>query len=794
MPELTTEKPAALDVPPPVSKLRKWFALVVISVSQLMIVLDATIVTVALPTMTNDLEISPADRQWVMTAYLIAFGGLLLLGGRVADYLGRKKTFIIALLGFAAVSALGGFANELWLLLIARAGQGVFAALMAPAGLALLSVSFTDAKERSTAFAIYGACASGGSVIGLVLGGVFTDYLSWRWCLWVNTPIAIVAALVAIPFLIESKAAGKPRLDVPGALLATGGLVAIVYGFSEAERNGWSADRTMALLAAGVAILVLFVVVQAKVKEPLLPLRIVMHRSRGGANLAMLLAASSLMGAFLILTFYMQAVLGYSELKAGLAFMPFNAGVLLAMPLVARLGPRIPPRYLIVVGAASAAIEVGLIMRFQTDSGYATEVLPVMLFGGFGLGMVFLPTINCGTLGVDERDLGVAGAAINTSQQIGAALGIALANTIAANRASDFLEGKVPSPPNFLEAQVEGYQLSGFWAMVVAVVAGVVTFFLIDARKLDTASMEAVPPPPTGPAPAKAEPGFALDPAPGEPDRAVVSTQPMRIVPDYPDAKKISVTVRDQTGAAIPMTALTLLDQAGRGMSRTRTGEDGAGELTVPDLGSYVLVARAGGQPPQAMTVQVTGPTVPLEVVLQSISVLTGAVRGVNGHGPLPDATVTVTDAHGTVVATERTGPAGNYEVRNLTGGDYTLVVSAPRFRPEAMRVAVGGTGATRRDVELSASGQINGIALAGRHGGPLADAQVTLIDGTGTIVGSALTAEDGRYGFEDLHEGSYTLVATGFPPVSETVQVVAGEPVEHRVVLSHPPVARPPD
>src|SRR5882757_4288697 len=308
---------------------RRWKALAFIAIAQLMVVLDSTIVNIALPSAQADLGISDGNRQWVVTAYTLAFGGLLLFGGRVADLWGRKNTFIVGLLGFAAASALGGAAVNTQMLLGARALQGVFGALLAPAALSLLAVMFTDAKERAKAFGIYGAIAGAGAAVGLILGGVLTEYLNWRWALFVNIAFAITATIGALMYIHEpAQGRNRNRLDVPGVILASAGLVALVYGFSRAESDGWGAGMTIGLFVASVVLLGSFVVVEGRVKAPLLPLRVVTERNRGGVYLSLGLAIIAMFGLFLFLTYYLQIVRGYSPVMTGLAFLPMIVGMI----------------------------------------------------------------------------------------------------------------------------------------------------------------------------------------------------------------------------------------------------------------------------------------------------------------------------------------------------------------------------------------------------------------------------------------------------------------------------------
>ncbi len=435
----TSATSAASETSPDLgSASRRWLALAVIAASQLLIVLDATIVNIALPTAQNQLHISDANRQWIITAYTLSFGGLLLLGGRIADYTGRKRAFIIGLLGFALASAVGGLALNAGQLFAARALQGAFGALMAPAALSLLTVTFTDAKERARAFGVYGAIAGGGGAIGLLLGGVLTEYASWRWTLLVSTPIAIVAAIAATRFISESRAAGNTRYDLPGAITSTAGLVSLVYGFTKAASDGWGATSTVSFLAAAVVLLVAFVVIETRSKHPLLPMRVILDRNRGGAYLSALLIGVGLFGVFLFLTLYLQLILGYSALMTGVAFLPFTVGIIAGAGVSAQLLPRVGPRLVMFSGLLIAAIGMVLLTRIGVDTAFWTHVFPGELVISFGLGITFGPMSNTALVGVSDHDAGVASALINTTQQIGGSLGTALLNTIATSVAASY--------------------------------------------------------------------------------------------------------------------------------------------------------------------------------------------------------------------------------------------------------------------------------------------------------------------------------------------------------------------
>ncbi|MFI1165943.1 DHA2 family efflux MFS transporter permease subunit [Streptomyces sp. NPDC020801] len=465
----------------------RWWALVVIAMAQLMVVLDATIVNIALPSAQQALHISDGNRQWVITAYSLAFGGLLLLGGRIADLVGRKRTFVIGLIGFAGASALGGAATSSGMLFGARALQGAFAAVLAPSALSLLTTTFTDPRERGKAFGIYGALAGSGSAIGFIVGGLLTEYLNWRWCLYVNVPIALVAVLGAFVLLHGRPGHPGARLDVPGVVLGCGGLVAVVYGFSEAEARGWTDPLVLSLFAVGVALLVAFVWWQTRAPMPLLPLHIVRERNRAGCFLTMLLAVIGMFGLFLFMTYYLQGILGYSPLKTGLAFLPLTAAIIFgATQVSARLLQRVPPRMLMVPGMLLAASGLLLLTRLTVQSQYTSEVLPALLLMGLGMGLTFMPVFATATAGVAPQDSGVTSATVNTSQQVGGSIGTALLNTIATTSSAAYITAHLRSPADRArvvpEGVVHGYTVAIWWAAGVMLLAGLVAGLMVTAR------------------------------------------------------------------------------------------------------------------------------------------------------------------------------------------------------------------------------------------------------------------------------------------------------------------------
>jgi len=475
----------------------RWRMLAVIAVAQLMIVLDGSIVNVALPQMQEALGILDANRQWVVTAYTLAFGGLLLLGGRIADYWGRKRTFMVGLAGFAFASALGGIAPSQEYLFAARGLQGLFAAMLAPSALSLITVAFTETHERTKAFGVFGALSGGGAAIGLILGGVLTDGPGWRWVMWVDVPLALITALFAWKIVRESKSDGHPSYDIPGALLATFGLLSLVYGFtrvSEAE-NGWADPLAITCIVLSVVLLGTFVLVQQRVKNPLLPMRIPANPVRGGSYLTFLLVGAGLFAMFLFLSYYMQGVLGYSALKAGLHFLPFSLGIILTAGIVARILPRTGPRPLMLGGLAMASAGMMLLLRIQPQDQYWTHVFPSLVMMSIGMAFVFIPASSTALLGVNPRDAGVASALLNTAQQVGGSVGLALLSTLSLSAQTSSIEkiglgeytdaaGNVFQAPQ-PESLVAGFHAGFMWGAVLLILGLLATAVFVRIKRDD---------------------------------------------------------------------------------------------------------------------------------------------------------------------------------------------------------------------------------------------------------------------------------------------------------------------
>ncbi|WP_241830765.1 MFS transporter [Agromyces atrinae] len=467
------------SVPTTASGRRRWWVLLVLAATQLIVVLDGTIVNIALPAAQTELGLSDTQRQWVVTAYALAFGALLLLGGRIADYWGRKRTYLVGMVGFGLASAFGGIAQSGTELIIARGLQGVFAALMAPAALALLTVTFPGGRDRNTAFAVFGTVAGAGAAVGLVLGGVLTEFADWRWCLLVNVPFVIVAFVAGVLLVRESRAEGDNRYDWWGAVTVILGLGSLVYGFTLAE-GGWGSLDTIAFLAIGVLLLVVFVLIERRVAQPLLPLRIVVDRVRGGAFLIQAITGSVMIGAMLYLTFHLQIVLGFPPLEAGLASLPMTAAIMITAPIATRLLPAIGPRPLLIGGPLIGAAGLLYLSRITADGDYFVQVLPALIVLGIGMAMVFVPLQNLALAGVAPHDAGAASATANAMMQIGGSIGLSVFTTLYASVAGAQV---VTDSASQLAAFTAGYSIAFASAAIGLVIASIIAIVFIRGKK-----------------------------------------------------------------------------------------------------------------------------------------------------------------------------------------------------------------------------------------------------------------------------------------------------------------------
>jgi EmrB/QacA subfamily drug resistance transporter len=486
----------------------RWAVLALLGVAQLMVTLDVTIVNIALPTAQQTLHFSTDQRQWVITAYALSFGSLLLLGGKLGDVFGRKWTFIGGLIGFALASALGGMAGSFGTLVAARALQGVFAALLAPTALSLLAVAFQDSPDRPKALGIFGAIAAAGASLGLLLGGVITELLNWRWCLFVNLFIAVPAALVALHLIRNVRPQTRPRIDFPGVLVASAGLFSLVYGLSSAETHSWSAPVTIVALIANAVLLSAFVVLENHVANPLLPLHIVWNRVRAGSYATMFIIGSGIFAQYLFLSFYMQKDLGFSPIETGLGFLPFTVTVAFTSIRAQKtILPRIGVKWLIMIGSALAVVGQVLFTRLSPHGNYASEIVPSLILTGLGVGCLFSSAIFGGTVSVKPGDAGIAGALVNTSLQIGGSVGTTVLSLVFASSVAGYEASHAASKSLAQDAAIHGYTAAFWWAAGLFALGVLVATFIIPKRTATPVSQ------PTAPGPQRHTPAFAAEAA-----------------------------------------------------------------------------------------------------------------------------------------------------------------------------------------------------------------------------------------------------------------------------------------
>jgi EmrB/QacA subfamily drug resistance transporter len=464
-----------------------WVVLVLICLAQFMVILDATIVNVALPSIQKDLHLSEGSLQWLVNAYTLVFGGFLLLGGRLGDLLGRKRVFLVGLVIFTGASLLDGLASSEGILVASRALQGLGAALISPAALSIISTTFAEGKERAKALAVWAAIAIGGSAVGLILGGVLTQYFSWPWIFFVNVPVGIAAFLLSLRLIPESRDVLEHRsYDLAGAVTVTGGLMALVYAIVDAQSAGWTSAKTLGFFALAVVLLAGFVAVELRTTAPLVRLSIFRIRSLLTANITMFLAMSGMFAMFFFNTLYIQEVLGYGPLKAGLAFLPFTAGVMISAGLASQLAPRLGVRRVAAAGMLLAAAGLALLTQLPVHGSYATNVLPSILLSSLGMGAVFMPLTLIATTGLDDDDQGLASGLFNTSQQIGGALGLAVLSTLAASKTSS--AGGSPT-----HALVVGFHWAFAAGAVVMIAALAVMIALLRSRDVARIEQAAAP-------------------------------------------------------------------------------------------------------------------------------------------------------------------------------------------------------------------------------------------------------------------------------------------------------------
>jgi EmrB/QacA subfamily drug resistance transporter len=462
-----------------------WLVLVLVCLAQFMVILDATIVNVALPSIQADLDMSESGLQWVVNAYALLFGGFLLLGGRAGDLIGRKRVFLAGLVLFTAASLLCALSTGETMLILARGLQGLGAALVSPAALSIVTTTFREGTERTKALGVWASIAVGGGAVGLVLGGLLVETLSWPWIFFVNVPVGIAAFVVSLRYVPESKDEHMHKsFDLAGAVTVTGGLIALVYAIVRSAESGWGSGEVLGILVLSAVLLVGFVLIERRSAEPLVRLSIFSVKTVRGANAAMFVVAAGLFAMFFFNTLYVQRVLGFSPLEAGFAFVPFTAGIIIGAGLSQKLVPALGAREVPLIGSAIGSVGLLTFLRLGTDSSYVTDLLPGILLTSVGMGLVFVPITLIATSGVPYDDAGLASGLFNTAQQIGGALGLALLTTLATTKTKDELAslGHRPTQAEEAEALVSGFHVTWLASAILLAAGGLLLLVLLRRR------------------------------------------------------------------------------------------------------------------------------------------------------------------------------------------------------------------------------------------------------------------------------------------------------------------------
>jgi EmrB/QacA subfamily drug resistance transporter len=795
----------------PTATRRSW-ALALIAAAQFMVIMDTSIIGVALPEIQSSLGFSSADLSWVFNAYVIALGGLLLLGGRLSDLFGARRIFTTGWVVLLGGSAVAGAAQTVWVELLGRALQGAGSALIAPAALTLLMMLFGDKpRELTKALAFYGAAAPAGGTAGVFLGGVLTEYLSWPWVFFINIPVAVVALLATPALMPPGGPARTGTVDVAGAVTVTAGLAAAVYAVVRAPEVGWGSASTWLVLAAAVVLLGIFVAIQAGRREPLMRLSIFRAHNLAAANVAQLLLGAAWIPLWFFLNLYLQQVLGYSAFPAGAALLPMTVLIMVLMigvapPLQARVGPK----PMIIGGLLALAGGLVWLAFAPADGSFVANVLPATLVAALGQALAFIPSLGTAISAARPEEGGLASGIVNTSYQVGSALGLAAMTALAAAYGAEQTGNPV--------ALTSGFSAAFLGAATVATAGALIILAVFRHRTPDHRtpdhSPEPAAPEPVAPGPAPGPNGAQHAPVPAmagagwepltedrtapmarPPAAATTTAGPEAVATETGAAAataatdasgpQVRGTVQRADGAGVAAAAITLIDPSGHQAGRATSETDGGYRLLIPRPGSYVLIASARGYQPVATTIEAGHDAVEAALTLAGTAELGGLVSSATGS-PVRGAAATLTDASGEVVGADVTTPDGRYRLAMLAAGTYTLVVTAAAFQPHASVVAVSESAAQHQDVSLSGNARLAGIVCAADGGWPVPGARVTLVGDRGRVAGTLDTDETGEFAFTGLEIGQYTLTATGFPAVTHPVSITGrGNRID--VDLAHP-------
>ncbi|MDR6976376.1 EmrB/QacA subfamily drug resistance transporter [Streptomyces sp. 3330] len=780
--------PAAQDGTPAPEPGRRGVRLIFFSLmlALLLAALEQMIVATALPKIVGELH--GLDRMsWAITAYLLTATVGLPVYGKLGDLLGRKGVFQFAIVVFVIGSALAGRAGTMDQLIAFRAVQGVGAGgLMI--GVQAIIADIVPPRQRGRFMGLIGAAFGLASVAGPLLGGYFTDHLSWRWCFYVNVPFGLLTLAVVTVVLQLPKPTAKPRFDVLGALLLAAASTCLVLLTSwGGTRHAWDSGVVLGLGAGAASATVLFVAVERTAPEPLIPLRLFRDSVFNVTALVGLVIGVALFGAASYLPTFLQMVDGATATESGLLMLPMMGGIVGASVLSGQLITH-TGRYRIypVLGSALAALGMYLLSRLEADTPRLQYSLWMAVLG-VGIGLVMPVLVLAVQNSVRPADLGTATSANTYFRQIGGSVGAAVFGTLFADRLTDALRARLPVgtgsglpdsesltpqlvhalPPQLRDAYIRAYADAMpriFLYLVPVLVLGLLIAFFLEEKPLVSH-------------------GAATRPAPGDPG-TTEGPQTLRLPVPHTAGVPVHGTVRHSDGTALPRAALTLIDVGGRQIGRDASGEDGRFALAAPGSGPYVLIAAAGGHRPRAVSVAVGERPVALDVVLGGAGRLAGTVLSDDGC-PVREAVVTLTDVHGEVVASTRSGHEGGYVLTGLVAGEYTLAAGAVGHRPAAVPVSVQAARETRQDVELAGGALLRGTVRA-PGGRPVEDARVTLLDAAGNVVDTLTTGPDGAFRFDDRSCGEYTVVAAGYPPVATVLQVAGGGRTERDLQLGH--------